>query len=121
MSIKKQAKGLGDTIEQITEATGIKIVVEALEEVFNFDCGCEKRKEKLNKLFPYKVECLTEDEYNYLKNFNFNAHSLTPDIQRRLLIMYNRVFHKNQMPTTCGSCWVRILDELKKVYEQHND
>lgn len=44
-------KGLGDTIETITKATGIKAVVEGIT---GGDCGCDKRKEKLNKLFPYK-------------------------------------------------------------------
>ncbi len=47
----RMAKGLGDTIEQITKATGIKHVV---ERIVGDDCGCEKRKEKLNKLIPYK-------------------------------------------------------------------
>ena len=42
-------KGLGDTIEKITEATGIKRVVKKHIR----DCGCDKRKEKLNRLFPY--------------------------------------------------------------------
>ena len=42
---------LGDTIEKITEAIGIKAVVEKVSEITGKDCGCEKRKEKLNKLF----------------------------------------------------------------------
>jgi len=50
-SLKKESKGLGDTIEKITEVTGIKKVV---EEVSGKDCGCNKRKDKLNKMFPYK-------------------------------------------------------------------
>ncbi len=56
-----KSKGLGDTIEKITTATGIKAAVKA---VAGDDCGCEERKEKLNKLFPYKrePECLTEQE-----------------------------------------------------------
>ena len=37
-------KGLGDVIETVTEATGIKAVVEALTD----DCGCAARKEALN-------------------------------------------------------------------------
>lgn len=45
-----ESKGLGDTIEKITKATGIKKVVDAL----SGDCGCNKRKEALNKAFPYK-------------------------------------------------------------------
>ena len=50
-SLKKESKGLGDTIEKITEVTGIKKVV---EKVAGKDCGCNKRKEKLNKILPYK-------------------------------------------------------------------
>jgi len=50
-SLKKESKGLGDTIEKITEVTGIKKVV---EKVVGKDCGCNKRKEKLNKILPYK-------------------------------------------------------------------
>ena len=45
-----KSKGLGDTIEKFTKATGIKKAVEALPG----DCGCKKRKEALNKAFPYK-------------------------------------------------------------------
>jgi hypothetical protein len=45
-----KSKGLGDTIEKITKATGIKKVVEKLPG----DCGCKKRKDALNKAFPYK-------------------------------------------------------------------
>ena len=52
-------KGLGDTIQRITKATGIDKVAKA---VLGDDCGCEERKEKLNKMFPYaKVRQFTED------------------------------------------------------------
>jgi hypothetical protein len=47
-----KSKGLGDSIERITEITGIKKVVEKV--TGNKDCGCKKRKETLNKKFPYK-------------------------------------------------------------------
>ena len=46
-------KGLGDTIESITEATGIKAIVETIANASNTDCGCKKRKETLNRIFPY--------------------------------------------------------------------
>jgi hypothetical protein len=53
--MEEKSKGLGDSIEKITKATGIKNVVETIKKVSGVeDCGCEKRKEKLNKLFPYK-------------------------------------------------------------------
>ena len=50
----KKSKGLGDSIEKITKATGIKKVVETINKTTKKDCGCNKRKEKLNKAFPYK-------------------------------------------------------------------
>ena len=45
--------GLGDTIEKITKATGIKKVVDKVNKATGKDCGCNKRKETLNRLFPY--------------------------------------------------------------------
>lgn len=45
---KWESKGLGDTIEKITMATGIKKVVEAVAHSVDADCGCEERKRKLN-------------------------------------------------------------------------
>ena len=50
----KNHKGVGDTIEAITSAVGIKAVVDAGAKAFNKPCGCAKRKEKLNNKFPYK-------------------------------------------------------------------
>jgi hypothetical protein len=41
-----KSKGLGDSIEKITTATGIKKIVDVATK--GKDCGCNKRKEKLN-------------------------------------------------------------------------
>ena len=49
----KKSKGLGDSIEKITKATGIKKVVDTVSKVIKKDCGCGKRKDTLNRLFPY--------------------------------------------------------------------
>ena len=51
---KNKSKGLGDTIEKITKVTGIKKVVETVNKATGKDCGCNKRKNWLNKQFPYK-------------------------------------------------------------------
>ena len=51
---EEKSKGLGDTIEKITKATGIKNIVDKVNKLRGKDCGCKKRKSKLNKLFPYK-------------------------------------------------------------------
>jgi len=48
-----ESKGLGDTIEKITKATGIKKVVDTVAKATGKDCGCKNRQNSLNKLFPY--------------------------------------------------------------------
>jgi hypothetical protein len=50
-----RSKGLGDSIEKITKATGIKSLMDlSMGAVGKKDCGCNKRKQWLNKTFPYK-------------------------------------------------------------------
>ena len=51
-----KSKGLGDTIEKITTATGIKKVVEPVAKAAGKDCGCAARKDKLNRVFPYSIK-----------------------------------------------------------------
>jgi hypothetical protein len=46
--------GLGDSVEKFTKVTGIKKVVDTMSKRLNIPCGCEARKEALNKMFPYK-------------------------------------------------------------------
>lgn len=48
-----ESKGLGDTIEKITTVTGIKKVVDKIADTTGKDCGCSKRKDTLNRIFPY--------------------------------------------------------------------
>jgi len=45
-----ESQGLGDTIEKFTKATGIKKLADKIPG----GCGCQKRKETLNKMFPYE-------------------------------------------------------------------
>ena len=51
--MEKKSKGLGDSIEKFTKATGIKKVVEKVSKAVDKDCGCGKRQDTLNRLFPY--------------------------------------------------------------------
>jgi hypothetical protein len=56
MKLTEQSKGLGDTIEKITTATGIKKVVDTVAKATGKDCGCKKRKDALNRAFPYEIK-----------------------------------------------------------------
>ena len=50
-----KSKGLGDSIEKLTKLTGIKSLAQmGARAVGKKDCGCNKRKEALNKVFTYK-------------------------------------------------------------------
>ena len=115
----RRKKGLGDTIEAITEATGIKAIVKFIA---GSDCNCDQRKEALNKLFPYsKPHCLTEQDYNFLKEFfEVTRGSVVPTVQYRLNQIYTSTFNKHAEFTTCGSCLLDRISELKKVYEEYN-
>ena len=57
MSTKVQkidrSKGFGDTVEKFTKATGIKQMVQIVAKATGKDCGCSKRKDSLNRAFPY--------------------------------------------------------------------
>ena len=55
IKVKRVSRGFGDTIEKFTMATGIKTLAQASAHYLGKkDCGCNKRKEVLNKAFPYK-------------------------------------------------------------------
>ena len=120
-----KSKGLGDDIEKITKATGIKKVVDTFAELTGIDCGCDARKEKLNKLFPKKTQplCLEESEYTFLKEFfvDFNGRELRPRYHEQLSRIHSRIFqHKFYIPCTCNPReWKRHIDELRKVYDQY--
>ncbi len=51
---KQPSKGLGDTVEKITTVTGVKKVVETVAKAAGKDCGCAKRRDALNRMFPYE-------------------------------------------------------------------
>jgi hypothetical protein len=52
-SYKKPSRGLGDSVEKFTRATGIKSIVEKGAKALGKDCGCNGRRDTLNRMFPY--------------------------------------------------------------------
>ena len=51
----RKSRGLGDTIQKITKATGIQAATKLGNKLLGKkDCGCNKRQETLNNKFPYK-------------------------------------------------------------------
>lgn len=95
-----------------TEATGL-------------NCGCDARKEKLNKLFPYKsrVQCLEQSEHETLTTFfaAFDGREIKEEWQEPLSRIHARIFeHKFYIPCSCSPKeWNRVIQDLKKVYKEY--
>jgi hypothetical protein len=120
---KAQMQGLGDLVEKVTEVTGIKDVVKFIA---GEDCGCDERKETLNKLFPFKKkrECLTEEEYNQLSDVFDAIEKRGNQVVKRAEQMivntiHSRVFGSRNEPTSCGPCFKATYNELKLLHEQY--
>lgn len=50
-----RSRGLGDSIAKVTKATGIERAVKTVVKVVtgSEDCGCDQRRDTLNRVFPY--------------------------------------------------------------------
>jgi hypothetical protein len=112
--------GLGDVIESITEVTGIKALVHFIA---GEDCGCEERKQKLNKISLFKrrsPKCFEEHEFTFIDEFlKSEPKQIKPSTQKELLTIYNRVFSEKQEPTQCVSCWKDIVNKLKELHSTY--
>ena len=117
-----KSRGLGDDIEKyITKPLGIKKVVDTVADALDADCGCEKRKEKLNQWFP-KRGSLRQDEHAFLDMFfaTYNGNSLKSEQERDVLYsIYNRVNKANEQPTGCPPCLKRIVENLRTKFNEY--
>lgn len=117
---KKKATGLGDTVEQVLEATGIAKVAKF---VLGEDCNCNERKKKLNEWFPYRQpECLTEEEYNWLTETRIlEQETFKPSEVTRIREIYSRVMKVRLEPSSCASCFREIVFNLRKIYDAYTE
>jgi len=113
----KASEGLGDTVEKITEATGIK---KAVKFIAGEDCGCDERKQKLNQMFRYKKpECLTEAEFDLIKMaVDTKKNKFTPDEQELFKNIYERIFKVKVECTPCSFAKI-VWKDLTSVYNQY--
>ncbi len=51
--LKAGANGLGDVVADVTNITGVDRLAKLYEELTGKPCGCDERREKLNKLVPF--------------------------------------------------------------------
>jgi hypothetical protein len=77
-----ESKGLGDTIAKITHALRIDEAVKAIAGAEG--CGCEERREYLNKLFPYvgtirKIKFKEDYKFNGFLYLKGSIHSINKE------------------------------------------
>lgn len=107
-----KSKGIGDSIEKITKATGIDWFVRT----FIGDCGCDDRKAWLNQKFPYKGELTPEEVQELDKIFDQPREVLSRKDANTIFRIYNRVFHQNKKPKNCQSCNKTVIRNLVALY-----
>lgn len=121
--LAESTKGLGDVVESIANVTGIAKVVKTF---FGEDCGCGDRKDSLNKALPFgvvAVNCIEEDDFNYLKSFFARARTRVDGSQQnRLVDIYNHVFDQRMVaPSGCATCsqkgFIKAVNKLHKYYD----
>lgn len=126
---KNNPEGLGDTIENILHSQPLKSTTEAIKNVIfkdGKDCGCDKRKEQLNKIFPYRIKparCLTENEYKEYSEFKQNRTLRLSNHQIKFVCkLYSEVF-KKQYFEPCRNCsakpMIRMIESLDKVFDSY--
>ena len=118
-NIENQPKGFGDTVAKITEVTGIKKLVKLIA---GDDCGCDERKEILNRKFKYKnINCVSEEDYNYLNDFfALNTLKVTNTQQVRLNKIHNHIFSTRKSTSSCVSCVIKTVENLRKYLQVYN-
>lgn len=123
----KNEVGLGDVVEKITEATGIK---KAVKKLFGEDCGCENRKQKMNSSLSYfskrRGNPLEANEYEFLVGTYFNkkqGEKHNRSEMEQMQKIFNRVFNYSPRTKfkTCGSCVTGMEKNLKKVLEYYDN
>ena len=121
----KNKKGLGDVVEDITKATGIKKIVGECE-------GCNKRKQFLNEapariiefFRKYKPNEFKEEDRKLWKSFieRENVNTINPVQQQLIIRLLKEVCNMSVKPCgTCnGSVWNKYIDKINTVYDSYS-
>ena len=118
---------LGDKLEYIiniiTFGKGKAIATWIANKLGYDDCGCDERRDALNKLFPYKKpKWFTEEEYNYLTEwFSKRRNTVTAEEQKKMFEIHNRILDENEkIAGGCTPCkFNRLQSKVKQVYDKY--
>ncbi len=117
---KSKSKGVGDTVAKITKATGIDRLVHA---VVGEDCGCDERREKLNKLFPYakEMDAAQMDLYRvHLEGWRSQVR-IEVEQQKVMIDLLHQTTGNRIKLSRCSSCVKTNLTKLETIYKNSCD
>ena len=120
--MKSKNQGLGDKVAAVTKATGIEKIVKTF---FGDDCGCDERRERLNKMFsrPVKMMDLAQRKFfaEEIMTRYKSGQNLTKHVGNEFYKLYEELLSKKKKRTTCTSCNKNMYIELLKIYESSCD
>lgn len=126
-----QPEGLGDTVHNVLNSKVLSGTTNFIKGILfkdEEDCGCDERREQLNKIFKYKRKplWLTKDEFKWFTEFNkrANKHKLTREDQIFIADTHSRVFQYQlkKYPCTCTpQVYTGYFKELMKIYNNLKD
>jgi len=116
-----KSKGLGDTVKKAARYLGLDRLAKEYEKATGNGCGCADRQATLNRWFGYKGT-FTQWEYEYLDSFfqSYTGGNLESFDQRDMLLQIsNRIFNRNEPPTSCSSCLKSMINSLKTEFDKY--
>lgn len=121
---KKKMEGLGDAVAAVTSALGIDYLVKKIFTENGIDCGCEERRQRWNKAFPFRkpYDCLTKDEFLELDQLMTNPPTVITNIhQKTLRTISDRIYRERTEMSGCGVCVRELWDRMKAVWENYKE
>ena len=121
--MSSKVQGLGDKVAAVTKATGIEKIVKTF---FGDDCGCDERRDRLNKMFPTrKVNMMNAEQRKFFEEEIITRYKKSQNLTRHVgdafYKLYEDLLNKKKSRTTCTSCNKNMYIELLKIYESSCD
>jgi hypothetical protein len=115
----KKSRGIGDDLEKISKATGVEKVVKA---IFGEDCGCDKRRDRLNKMFPHQeIKMMDAEQKKYFDEVIQKAYKSGQNLGKHhaeeFYALFENLTGQKAQKTNCASCNRKTYQKLLKIYE----
>lgn len=127
------SKGLGDDIEKVLESPAIKPITESIKKLVwgesSEDCGCDERKELLNKLFPKnRPNCFTKEQYEDWTEISGTIKKtgeISHENQTKIIMYLRSILNMSVSGDGCRNCsasiWKKYIDLLDKVASTYKE